>query len=132
MGMYDPSGDALEPAALARVCIRQRFRFMAVLMTVTSAIGAYLLCGRMLTSPTLPLVAGISAGCAVLFGAPLLLLSLLPPPPLLLEHWTVRIELNRRAGKPARAFSTTFLALVFAGGVAFAVTIAIWMPLPKV
>jgi hypothetical protein len=129
MEIYDRASDTMEPPALARRCVRQRFRLLAAVMTITGAIGALVLSGRMRSQPTMPLVLALTAGCALLFGAPLLLLSLVPPPPLVAVV-EAQVESRRRSGKPIRAFSTAFLILVFVVGIVFAAALATLMPLP--
>jgi hypothetical protein len=129
MEIYDGASDTMEPAALARRCVRQSFRLFAAVMMTTGAIGAFVLSGRMLSRPTMPLVLALTVGCALLFSVPLLLLSLAPPAPQV-AIVEARIESSRRSGKPIRAFSTAFLILVFAGGIVFAEVLATLMPLP--
>jgi len=129
MEIYDRASDTMEPPALARRCVRQRFRLLAAVMMATGAIGAFVLSGRMLSRPTMPLVLALTVGCALLFSVPLLLLSLAPPAPQV-GIVEAQVESSRRAGKPIRALSTAFLILVFVVGIVFAAALATLMPLP--
>lgn len=127
MQIYDPEGDGLEPAVLARTIIRRNLRLVAAIGMTTGAIGAFVLSGRMLSQPAPSLVLGLTVGCALLFSVPLFALSFRPPLPqvALLE---ARIASSRGAGKPIRAFSTTFLVLVVAGGVILTVALVLLIP----
>ncbi len=122
----------MEPEALARVCLRQRFGFFAAVLATTGVIGAVVLSHRMLSDraivPVVAVVVGV--GFVVLFAGPLLLLRAAPPRAAI-TSWAGQIESRRRAGKPIRAFSTTFLVLVVAAGVVFAVALTTLMPLPS-
>jgi hypothetical protein len=126
--IYDLGSDSLEPPVLARRVVRRNLRLFAALGMTGGAIMAFILSGRMLTRPTPALVLGLTVGCALLFSVPVFVLSF-KPPPRQVATLEARVESSRRSGKPIRALSTTFLMLVFVGGIVFAAAAATLIPL---